>query len=231
MKLMLWGFFKKIVIADRLALFVNPVYENPTEYQGISLITATFFFAIQIFCDFSGYSDIAIGAARIMGFKLMNNFNRPYYAKSVSEFWQRWHISLSQWFSDYLYIPLGGKRVSHQRWYSNLMIVFLVSGLWHGANWTFVIWGALHGFYLIVGILTSGIRHKIIKLSGLNRMPGLHRFIRTGCTFSLICFAWIFFRAESVNDAFYIVSHLFNGLPVWINGWVHLRVDLILNSC
>ena len=131
------------MIADRLALFINPVYENPTEYQGISLITATFFFAIQIFCDFSGYSDIAIGAARIMGFKLMNNFNRPYYAKSVAEFWQRWHISLSRWFRDYLYIPLGGKRVSQARWYLNLFIVFLISGLWHGANWTFVIWGAL----------------------------------------------------------------------------------------
>ena len=141
LKLMLWGLFKKIVIADRLAIYVNAVYNNPTHHSGITLILATVFFAFQIYCDFSGYSDIAIGAAKIMGFKLMTNFNRPYFSRNISEFWKRWHISLSTWFKDYLYISLGGRRVSIPRWYFNLLFVFLVSGLWHGANWTFLIWG------------------------------------------------------------------------------------------
>src|SRR5678815_1064118 len=143
LKLILWGFFKKLVIADRLALYVGAVYNNPTHHTGLSFIMATIFFAFQIYCDFSGYSDIAIGAAKVMGFKLMTNFNRPYFARSISEFWKRWHISLSTWFKDYLYISLGGNRVSVPRWYFNLFIVFLVSGLWHGANWTYIIWGCL----------------------------------------------------------------------------------------
>ncbi|GAB3811400.1 hypothetical protein GCM10028895_01510 [Pontibacter rugosus] len=145
LKRMAWGFFKKIVIADNLALMVNSVYNNPTEFDGISHIIATVFFAFQIYCDFSGYSDIAIGAAQVMGFKLMENFRSPYFAKTISEFWGRWHISLSTWFRDYLYIPLGGNRVVKWRWYYNLFIVFLVSGLWHGASWTFVIWGLCTG--------------------------------------------------------------------------------------
>ncbi|WP_040574979.1 MBOAT family O-acyltransferase [Pontibacter sp. BAB1700] len=128
------------MIADNLALMVNQVYNNPTDYEGVTLIIATVFFAFQIYCDFSGYSDIAIGAAQVMGFRLMENFRRPYYSKSISEFWSRWHISLSSWFRDYLYIPLGGNRVVKWRWYYNLFITFLVSGLWHGANWTFVVW-------------------------------------------------------------------------------------------
>ncbi len=142
LKLMAWGLFKKVVIADRLAILVNQVYDNPTNYKGLPLIFATIFFSFQIFCDFSGYSDMAIGAAKVMGFKLMTNFNRPYSSKSISEFWKRWHISLSTWFRDYLYISFGGNRVSIPRWYFNLFFVFLVSGLWHGAKWTFVIWGA-----------------------------------------------------------------------------------------
>lgn len=155
---MAWGMFKKVVIADRLAVFVNQVYDNPQNYEGISMVIATVFFAFQIYCDFSGYSDIAIGSAQVMGFKLMQNFNRPYFSKSISEFWKRWHISLSTWFRDYLYIPLGGNRVGIPRWYFNLFFTFMVSGLWHGANWTFVIWGALHGTYLIIGILTRNFR-------------------------------------------------------------------------
>ncbi len=139
LKLMLWGFFKKVVIADRLAILVNQVYNNAENYEGAPLLLATYFFAFQIYCDFSGYSDIAIGAAQVMGFKLMDNFNRPYYSKSISEFWKRWHISLSTWFRDYLYIPLGGNRTAKWRWYANLFFTFLISGLWHGANWTFVI--------------------------------------------------------------------------------------------
>lgn len=145
----LWGFFKKVVIADRLAIYVNAVYNSPQEYSGFPLIIATFFFAFQIYCDFSAYTDIAIGTARIMGFDLMENFRQPYFSRSIREFWSRWHISLSTWFRDYLYIPLGGSRVAFPRYLLNLFIVFLVSGLWHGASWTFVIWGTLHGLYVV----------------------------------------------------------------------------------
>ena len=149
LRLILWGAFKKIVIADRLAIYVNTVYNAPRHYSGLPLIAATIFFAFQIYCDFSAYSDIAIGAAKILGFDLMENFRQPYFSKSVREFWGRWHISLSTWFRDYLYIPLGGNRVTFTRHLLNLMIVFVVSGLWHGASWTFVIWGALHGLYIV----------------------------------------------------------------------------------
>jgi alginate O-acetyltransferase complex protein AlgI len=161
LKLMAWGLFKKVVIADRLASLVNEVYSNPTNYTSLPLIITTFFFTIQIYCDFSGYSDIAIGAAKTMGFDLMKNFNRPYAAQTISDFWNRWHISLSSWFKDYLYIPLGGNRVKIPRLYFNLMIVFIISGFWHGANWTFIIWGTIHGFYLIVALLTKEFREKI----------------------------------------------------------------------
>jgi len=143
-KRMAFGLFMKVVIADRLADYVNPVYNNPYTYEGLTLVIATIFFALQIYCDFAGYSQMAIGAAEVMGFKLMRNFNRPYLSRSISEFWSRWHISLSSWFRDYLYIPLGGNRVAPLRWYYNLFVTFLLSGLWHGANWTFVIWGALN---------------------------------------------------------------------------------------
>jgi len=141
LKLMAWGLFKKVVIADKLAIIVNNVYDDPCHYHGLSFVIASIFFAFQIFCDFSGYTDIAIGAAQVMGFKLMKNFNKPYHSKSISEFWSRWHISLSTWFNDYLYIPLGGSRVKVPRWYFNLFIVFVISGLWHGANWAYIAWG------------------------------------------------------------------------------------------
>ena len=147
--LMVWGFFKKVVIADRLAEYVNLVYNNPADFAGLQNVIATFFFSFQIYCDFSGYSDIAIGSALIMGYRLMTNFRRPYFAASIGEFWHRWHISLSTWFRDYVYISLGGNRVVKWRYYYNLFITFLVSGLWHGAEWTFVIWGAIHGFYTV----------------------------------------------------------------------------------
>ena len=209
LKLMAWGMFKKVVIADRLAVAVNQVYDHPTNYAGLPLILATYYFAIQIYCDFSGYSDIAIGAAQVMGFRLMDNFNRPYHSKSIAEFWKRWHISLSTWFRDYLYIPLGGNRVDKRRWYFNLFFVFLVSGLWHGAAWTFVIWGALHGFYLIVALLTRGPRDKIIRHFQLQRFPFVLRCLAVVITFNLVSFAWIFFRARSIQDAFYVVKNLF----------------------
>ncbi|MDN5203123.1 MBOAT family O-acyltransferase [Fulvivirgaceae bacterium BMA10] len=208
--LMLWGFFKKVVIADRLATFVDPIYDNPTAHNGVESLIATYFFAFQIFCDFSGYSDIAIGAALILGFKLMQNFRRPYFAQSIQEFWGRWHISLSTWFRDYLYIPLGGNRVSKVRWLINIMIVFLVSGLWHGAYYTFIIWGFLHGFYIVMGHLTSKARKKVLDATGLVNFPRFIKFINILITFHLALFAWIFFRAKYITDAKTIISNILN---------------------
>ena len=213
LKLMLWGLFKKIVIADRLSLIVNNVYDNPKGHSSSSLIVATIFFSFQIFCDFSGYTDVALGAAKVMGFKLMTNFNRPYHSKSISEFWKRWHISLSTWFRDYLYISLGGNRVSVPRWYFNLFIVFLISGLWHGANWTFIIWGSLHGLYLIFGIITNNFRTKAVRKIGLESHPKIKNGIEILTTFFLVTFAWIFFRASNVSVGFYIIMHSIRDLP------------------
>lgn len=203
-----WGLFKKMVIADRLALFVNQVYGDPHGYTGLPLIIATVFFAFQIYCDFSGYSDIALGTARCMGFNLMTNFNKPYTATGIGEFWQRWHISLSTWFRDYVYIPLGGNRTSRFRWYLNILIVFTLSGIWHGANWTFVVWGALHGVYLI------GERMMSRRKRGEERPPSLPvTLFRRLVVFVLVSFAWIFFRAENLGHATYIVRNLFVGIP------------------
>ena len=207
LRMMLWGMFKKVVIADRLAVFVNTVYDHPKDYHGFQTILATIFFSFQIFCDFSGYSDIAIGSAQVMGFKLMVNFNRPYFSKSIAEFWKRWHISLSTWFRDYLYISLGGNRVSKARSYFNQFFVFLVSGLWHGANWTYVIWGSLHGSFLIVGRLTHNLRAKAGHKLGLGQLPLLNKFIQVSTTFVLAAFAWIFFRAASFGDAATIIKN------------------------
>lgn len=209
LKLMLWGLFKKIVIADRLAIYVNAVYNNPEQHNGTTFTLATIFFAFQIYCDFSGYSDIAIGAAKIMGFKLMTNFNRPYFANNISEFWKRWHISLSTWFRDYMYISLGGNRVSIPRWYFNLLLVFIISGLWHGASWTYVIWGALNGLYLVFAIITQKLRDKFNRLTGIVKVPKLNHLLQILITFSLSCLAWIFFRANNVSDAFLIVKRIF----------------------
>ena len=203
-----WGLFMKMVIADRLADYVNPVYNSPYAYEGLTLIVATIFFALQIYCDFAGYSHIAIGAAEVMGFRLMRNFNRPYLSRSISEFWSRWHISLSTWFRDYLYISLGGNRVPRPRWYLNLFVTFLLSGLWHGANWTFVVWGALNGFYLISSIATQHVRDRVAATIGLMTHPRLHAVWMAAATFSLTCFAWIFFRAGSLHDAGHIISHM-----------------------
>jgi alginate O-acetyltransferase complex protein AlgI len=194
-KLMICGFFMKIVVADRAAIYVDSVYNNVYHHEGLTFIAATILFAFQIYSDFAGYSLIAIGSAKILGLNLMTNFNRPYFAASVGDFWKRWHISLSTWFRDYLYIPLGGNRVRKSRWLINIFITFLVSGLWHGANWTFVIWGSLNGLYLIMEALLFKEQKK-----GL-----LHIFI----TFLLINFSWIFFRANNIHEAFYIVKTIF----------------------
>ena len=190
----------KLVIADRLSIYVDAVYNNVYQHSGLTFITATFFFAFQIFGDFAGYSSIAIGVARTMGYDLMINFKRPYFATSISDFWHRWHISLSTWFRDYFYIPLGGSRVKIQRWYLNLFLTFLVSGLWHGANWTFILWGALHGIYIVMENLFKLTVKKDEKISIFNRL------IRILIVFFLVNFAWIFFRANNVTEAFYIIA-------------------------
>ncbi len=209
LKLMGWGLFKKAVIADRLAVISDQVFNHYGQYQSAVIFIGVIGFAFQIFCDFSGYSDMAIGAARVMGYDLMINFRRPYAAASISEFWSRWHISLSTWFRDYLYIPLGGNRVSVPRWYFNLFIVFMISGLWHGANWTFILWGALHGFYLIAAIVLDKPKQKLLSAAGLPQTSFIVRFLNMVVTFSLVSFAWIFFRANSIHDAFAIVQKLF----------------------
>lgn len=208
LKLILWGLFKKVVIADKLAIYVDAIYNHPGDYHGAPIILATYFFAFQIFCDFSGYSDIAIGSAQVMGFNLMDNFRRPYFSKTISEFWKRWHISLSTWFKDYLYISLGGNRLSKGRWYGNLFIVFLVSGLWHGANWTYIIWGTIHGFYLIFGLVTLNVRQWVIGKIHLNKFPKVHKYLKIFITFHLVLFAWIFFRANSLTDAGIILQNM-----------------------
>jgi alginate O-acetyltransferase complex protein AlgI len=213
LKLMLWGFFKKIVIADGVAAAVGLAFDNPGNKSGAVMLLATLLFAFQIFCDFSGYSDIAIGAAQVLGFKLMTNFRRPYHANSISDFWARWHISLSTWFRDYLYIPLGGNRVKIPRWYLNVFIVFLVSGLWHGANWTFVVWGALHGFYLVFSLVTKKVRARIIKGIKLDKLPKLHYAWQMLVTFVLVNLGWIFFRAKTIQDAWLITKRI--GLYLW----------------
>ena len=169
LKIMIWGLFKKLVVADRLGIYVNGAYNHLDQQDGMTLIMATIFFSFQIYCDFSGYSDMAIGAAKVMGFDLMTNFKRPIFAKSTGEFWKRWHISLSTWFKDYLYFPLGGNRGSVSRTYVNLMIVFFISGFWHGANWTYIIWGGINGFYLVFAIITKKYRDKMGEIIGLNK--------------------------------------------------------------
>lgn len=209
---MAWGMFKKIVIADRLAVYVNQVYNTPENYAGLPLIVATFLFAIQIYCDFSGYSDIALGSAKVMGFTLMKNFDRPYFSKSISEFWRRWHISLSSWFRDYLYIPLGGNRVGKSRWYFNLFFTFFISGLWHGASWNYIIWGSLHGVYLMLALMVG----QLPSNSLLGEKSSVGRWFHMAWTFALVCFAWIFFRAATFSDAAYIISHMGSDLVLGI---------------
>ena len=205
LKLMVWGLFKKVVIADRIAVMVDYVYSDPTSFGGFALILASVLFAFQIYCDFSGYSDIAIGAAAVIGFKLMENFRRPYFSASIGEFWKRWHISLSTWFRDYVYIPLGGNRVVKWRWHYNLFLTFLISGFWHGANWTFIVWGSLHGLYLII----SNLMQDRAGSKKETKPAKFYRVLNIALTFTLVVIAWIFFRASNIIDALYIVSHLF----------------------
>lgn len=199
---MLWGLFMKIVIADNLSGIVTNVYDNYLSYTGVEILLATVLFAFQIYCDFGGYSYIAIGSARVLGFKLMDNFNCPYLATSVNDFWKRWHISLTSWFRDYLYIPLGGNRKGKVRKYINIMIIFLVSGLWHGANWTYVVWGGLNGLYLVLEQVSEPLRSRAREIFGVDVSRFSYRFFAGIWTFALVDFSWMFFRAESFSQVF-----------------------------
>ncbi len=204
------GFFKKVVIADGVAVIVNSVYNNIEKATGLTVIIATILFAIQIYCDFSGYTDIAIGVARMMGIKLCDNFNRPYIATSIRDFWRRWHISLTSWFTDYVYIPLGGSRCKAWRWAINVMIVFLLSGMWHGASWTFIVWGGIHGIYQIVGKLKNAAIKKLESKGKIHITDNTAtRLFRQVVTFTLVCFAWIFFRGNSLSDCGIAIAKIF----------------------
>lgn len=194
--LMLWGLLLKLVLADRVAIVVNTVYGSPEIYPGFLIVLATVLFAFQIYCDFQGYTTIARGAARILGYELMENFNAPYFATSVADFWRRWHISLSSWFRDYLYIPLGGNRKGKARKHLNLMIVFLVSGIWHGASWTYIIWGGLNGAYQVIGDWLRPLRNKMKEKLHVKSESRLCKLVSMVITFVLVDFAWLFFRAD-----------------------------------
>lgn len=214
--LMLWGYFLKLVLADRIAIFVNTVYGDYETYAGWYIVVATMLFAVQIYCDFYGYSTIAMGAAEILGIQLMENFDAPYLSTSVSEFWRRWHISLTSWFKDYLYIPLGGNRKGKFRKQLNKLIVFLVSGLWHGANLSFVIWGGLNGMYQILGEVLMPVRNKLVSWLHLNRQSIGHKMVKGLVTFALVDFSWIFFRADGFHDSFAILKAMLTCSNPWI---------------
>lgn len=208
LKQILWGLFKKIVIADRCAEYVNPIFNNPADQSGSTLVLAAIFFAFQIYCDFSGYTDIALGTARMLGFELLQNFKYPYFSRTMNEFWTRWHISLTSWFRDYLYIPLGGNRKSKFRTLLNTYIIFLVSGLWHGANWTFIMWGALHAVFVTPSILFNTKKKYKEVVAYDRKLPTPLEFGNVVITFLLAALAFVFFRADSIQDAFIYFAHI-----------------------
>ncbi len=222
---MIVGFFKKVCVADLLSLYVNEIYNDAEHATALGVIIATSLFAVQIYCDFSGYTDIAIGCARIMGIRLMKNFDHPYMATTIKEFWSRWHISLSTWFKDYLYFPLGGSRCKKPRHLFNLFVVFLVSGLWHGAAWTYVIWGIIHGVYQIIGNLTIGARNRLIDRLGIDRSSPIVLWVRRVIVFGLVGFSWLFFRANSMGEAVTLLKTLFTGWDVSLSDTL-LRMGL-----
>ncbi|MBQ6255065.1 MAG: MBOAT family protein, partial [Clostridia bacterium] len=213
--LMIWGYFMKVVVADRVAMLVDQIYNYYGSYEGVIPILGTVLFAVQIYCDFNGYTTIAIGSAQVMGFHLMQNFKEPYLATSVADFWRRWHISLTSWFRDYIYFPLGGSRCAKWKRYRNIMIVFLVSGLWHGAAWTYVIWGGLNGLMQIIGDMLKPVREKALDKLGVNRKSFGHRLVQMLLTFILVDIAWVFFRATDLASAIHIIKSSF----VW-NPWL-----------
>lgn len=228
LQLMLWGFVKKLVIADKLKLTVDKVFATPTEFVGIPLLVAAYFYAIQIYCDFSGYSDIAIGGARLFGIELMDNFNRPYLARSISEFWRRWHISLYSWFRDYIYIPLGGRMDSRLLTYRNVLIVFLITGLWHGASYTFVLWGLGHGLALIAQRSLSAPWGRLLDLLRL-RSERARDIVNGLVTFHTVMLLWILFRANTLADAWHVYTHMYQNL--WPISFRPERGDLPLVLC
>ena len=234
MRQILWGLFKKMVIADNCALIVNTVFENSEDYSGSSLLIGAVLFSFQIYCDFSGYSDIAIGTSRLFGFNLMQNFAFPYFSRDIAEFWRRWHISLSTWFRDYLYIPLGGSQGGVGIKVRNTFIIFLVSGFWHGANWTFIIWGLLNALYIMPSIILNTNRHNIEIVAKGKFLPSFKDFFNILITFSLTVLAWIFFRAESVGHALIYLKGIFNkslfSLPVLNSNFISIKVLFLLLS-
>ena len=213
--LMLWGYFEKMWIADRVAILVDNVYQNYGNYSAGMIILATALFSIQIYCDFGGYSHIAIGAAKVLGIKLMDNFRQPYFSTSIKEFWNRWHISLSSWFRDYLYFPLGGSRCSKPKVYRNLMITFLVSGLWHGANWTYVVWGGINGLYQVIGRVTKPVKERVRAFLHIREDAFLLKVVQIIITFVLASFAWLFFRAEGMGQAIAMIRHAIENGVLW----------------
>ncbi len=232
-RLVVWGLFKKIVIADRMALFVDQVFRDPAQYNGINVLFGVYFYAFQIYCDFSGYSDIAIGLARILGFKSMDNFNFPYFSRTLSQFWNRWHISLSTWLRDYLFLPISYAmlrltkketilKVKIEKWAyaGGMSVTMFLGGLWHGANWTFVVWGLIHGFYLVFAHFTKKSRKRLARKTGISRKPKLYSFAQGIITFHLVSFAWIFFRAPSFQSALVYIRNIHFGLSG--TGLVHL---------
>ncbi len=210
MRQILWGLFKKIVIADNCAEFANQIFNNSTDMNGSTLVLGALFFTFQIYGDFSGYSDIAIGTSRLFGFDLMRNFNFPYFSRDIAEFWRRWHISLSTWFRDYLYIPLGGSRGGTWIKVRNTFIIFIVSGFWHGANWTFIVWGALNAIYFLPLLLTKNNRNNLNIIAQGKNFPNITEFSLMLLTFSLTVFAWIFFRANNIEHALSYISEIFS---------------------
>jgi len=223
-----WGLFKKIVIADQLAPHVNLIFSTWETQPGAVLCLGAVFFAIQIYCDFSGYSDIAIGTARLFGFRLMTNFRYPYFSRDIGEFWRRWHISLSTWFRDYVYIPLGGSRGGSMKTARNVLIVFAVSGMWHGANWTFIVWGVLHACYFLPSILRQQHRNYLDEAASGALWPGAREFLNILLTFSLVCVAWVFFRAENLSDATGYLSAMLPGAGFFGGGLTALFVPSAL---
>ena len=209
MKLILWGLVKKVVIADSCAILVNKIFANYQDESGLVLCMGAIYFAFQIYCDFSGYSDIAIGTSRLFGFKLMKNFNYPYFSRDIAEFWRRWHISLSTWFRDYLYIPLGGSRGN--KWFQlrNVFIIFLVSGFWHGANWTFIVWGGLNALFFLPLLMANKNRNNLDDVASKTWLPSLRELFQMALTFGLTTLAWIFFRAETIADALTYIQQIF----------------------
>ena len=223
----LWGLFKKIVIADNCATYANEIFANYTDYSGSTLLIGAIFFAFQIYGDFSGYSDIAIGTARLFGINLMQNFAFPYFSRDIAEFWRRWHISLSSWFRDYIYFPLGGSRGSNIKIVRNIFIIFLISGFWHGANWTFLAWGFINACYFLPLMLMKQNRKNLDIVAEGKYFPSIKEFFQMVVTFFITCIAWVFFRSDSINQAFHYIEHMFSSSLITIPS-VHPKTIIIL---